>query len=54
VKGSRHINQVRQIAGIGAGKTASGKFNEDLECMAGGIRVGMIRSEANCMTFALR
>jgi len=39
---------------IGACKTASCKFNEDLECMAESIQVGMIRSEANCMTFASR
>lgn len=54
ISGSRHIKQVKQVAGIGACKTASCKFNEDLECMADGIQVGMIKSEANCITYALR
>lgn len=54
MKGSRHVRQVQQVAGIGACKTASCKFNEDLECMAEGIQVGMIRNEANCMTFTSR
>lgn len=54
LKGSRHAGQTQQIAGIGACKTANCKFNQDLECMAESIQVGMIRSEANCMTFAAR
>src|SRR3989338_4346183 len=54
LKGSTHIKQVQQIAGIGACKTAGCKFNEGLECMAESIQVGMIRNEANCMPFALR
>ncbi len=52
--GSAHTKKTQQIAGIGACKTASCKHNEDFECMADSIQVGMIRSEANCMTFALR
>ncbi|MDP2761664.1 MAG: DUF1540 domain-containing protein [Sideroxyarcus sp.] len=54
MKGSRHVRQIQQVAGIGACKTVGCKFNEDLECMAEGIKVGMIQSEANCMTFAAR
>lgn len=55
MKGGRHhIQQAQQAAGIGACKTASCKFNEDLECMAEGIQVGVIKSEANCMTYAVR
>lgn len=54
VKGSQHAKQAQQAAGIGACKTAGCKFNENLECMAESIQVGMIKSEANCMTFALR
>lgn len=52
--GAEHTKHTEQIAGIGACKTASCKHNEDLECMAESIQVGMIKSEANCMTFALR
>lgn len=54
LKGTRHIKQVQQIAGIGACKTATCKFNDDLECMAESVQVGMVRNEANCTTFALR
>ena len=53
MSGSRHIKQVQPIAGIGACRSRRCKFNEDLECMAEGIQVGMTGSEANCMTFAL-
>ena len=52
--GSRHIKRVHQIAGIGACKTVGCKFNDDLECMAESVQVGVVKSEANCTTFALR
>ena len=51
---SRHIRQDQRIAGIGACKTATCKFNDDLECMAESVQVGMVRNEANCTTFAMR
>lgn len=52
--GSPHAKSAGQMAGIGACKTAGCKFNDDLECMAESIQVGMIKNEANCMTFAMR
>lgn len=52
--GTVHTRQTGQTAGVGACKTANCKFNEDLECTADSIHVGVIRNEANCMTFALR
>ncbi len=54
VSGSRHTRQINQIAGIGACKTSGCKFNDDLECMADGVQIGMLRNEANCTTFAAR
>lgn len=54
IMGSQHIAHAKQIAGIGACKTACCKHNEDLECMAEGIQVGLVNSQANCMTFAMR
>ncbi len=51
--GSRHIRQVKQIAGIGACKTAACKYNNDFECMAEGVQVGMVKNKANCMTYDL-
>ncbi len=52
--GEHHTKHIQQTAGIGACKTAGCKFNDDLECVADSIQVGMVRSEANCMTYALR
>lgn len=54
LKGSTHIRKAQQIAGIGACKTSSCKFNDDFECMADNVQVGMIQSEANCTTFSMR
>ena len=54
LKGPRHIAHAQRIAGIGACKIANCKFNDDLECVADNIQVGMIQSAANCTTFALR
>lgn len=51
LSGSRHIKLVKQIAGIGACKTAGCKFNSDFECMAENVQVGMVKNKANCMTF---
>ena len=49
-----HTNHTKLNAGIGACKTATCKHNDDLECMADSIQVGMLMNEANCMTFAMR
>src|SRR5574340_1160786 len=53
MSGSRHARSVNQVAGIGACKTTGCKVNNDLECMTESIQVGMVRNEANCMTFEL-
>ena len=52
--GSRHTKSVNQIAGIGACKTVGCKFNDDFECMAENVQIGMVKNEANCTIFALR
>jgi hypothetical protein len=52
--GSHHASAAGQAAGIGACKTVGCKFNDDLECMAESVQVGIIKNDANCMTFALR
>ncbi len=52
--GSPHTRKTQQIAGIGACKTTSCKHNEDFECVAESIQVGMVKNEANCMTFSSR
>lgn len=50
----RHTRQDKMIAGIGACKTATCKFNDDFECMADSVQVSMVHSEANCITFMAR
>lgn len=52
--GAQHAKSVGQVAGVGACKTVSCKFNDDLECMAESVQVGIINNAANCTTFALR
>lgn len=54
LQGDRHTRQAQLIAGIGACKTTVCKYNDDLECMADSVKVGMVVNEANCMTFAAR
>lgn len=54
LQGSQHIRESGRIAGIGACKVDSCKFNDDLECVAESIRVGTVRNEANCITYAMR
>lgn len=51
---SKHIKDSKRIAGIGACKMTACKFNDDLECVTDSIRVGIVRNEANCMTYAMR
>ncbi len=52
--GAHHTKQAKLIAGIGACKMEICKFNDDLECVAENIQVGMAGHNANCMTFAAR
>lgn len=41
-------------AGVGACKAAECEYNEDLECTASEIKVGMQEEEADCLTFSAR
>lgn len=52
LKGSAHTKQTSQIAGIGACKMGNCKYNEDFECVAGSVRIGVEKRGANCRTFA--
>lgn len=45
-------NNKKRIAGVGACKVTSCMFNDDLECNAENINVGLISNSINCMTFA--
>lgn len=52
--GSHHTSNHEQIAGIGACKTTGCSFNEEFECMADNVQVGLLGSEANCTTYSPR
>ncbi|MDO8990405.1 MAG: DUF1540 domain-containing protein [Sideroxyarcus sp.] len=52
--GQQHTHKMEIMAGIGACKTSICKFNDDFECSADSVQVGLVHSEANCMTFAMR
>lgn len=51
---SHHTHNLKQVAGVGACKTTSCKYNDDFECMTDNIHVGMLGNQINCMTFAAR
>ena len=50
LQGAQHTHQ-QQSAGIGACKMANCKFNDDLECMAEGVQVGLVMNSPNCLTY---
>jgi len=47
----RHGGVMDMTAGVGACKTSDCKFNEDFECMASNIKVGMKKGQPDCLTF---
>ena len=51
---SHHTSEAKRVAGIGACKASACKFNDDFECATDMVRVGMVKNEAMCMTFAMR
>lgn len=51
---SRHTNDGRRAAGVGACKVSICQHNQDFECGADAIQVSMAGPEAKCMTFARR
>jgi hypothetical protein len=50
-KSSTHGGVKDQIAGVGACKASDCDYNEQFECQAPGIEVGMKGSEPDCLTF---
>lgn len=47
-----HTKAMEQRAGVGACKVMGCTHNEDYECMASSISVGMLGQEVDCLTFA--
>lgn len=54
LKETRHTRKAEQTAGIGACKIVGCKFNDDFECQTDNVRVGMVKNQANCLTFSAR
>jgi hypothetical protein len=50
----RHIKETKRIAGVGACKVSNCKFNDDYECSAPNISVGLKEGKVNCLTFTKR
>jgi hypothetical protein len=51
---SNHNKEAKRIAGVGACKVSVCRFNNDLECSASKIVVGVVENEINCLTFQKR
>jgi hypothetical protein len=50
----KHIKESSRIAGVGACKVSECKFNDDFECIADEISVGINEGSAHCLTFLKR
>ena len=51
LKSSRHAKDTSIIAGVGACKVLDCSYNNDLECSASSINVGMEGDSINCLTY---
>ena len=50
----RHTKETNWIVGVGACKVSDCKFNDDYECMAKDISVGLKKGKVNCLAFTAR
>ena len=51
---SKNHSRRLETAGVGACRSANCIYNEDLECQAEGVDVGVWAGQALCITFAAR
>ncbi len=51
---SGHTRERVRTAGVGACKVAACQHNDDFECMANEINVGLSGNDINCLTFRER
>lgn len=51
---ARHGGVREATAGVGACKSADCKFNQDYECSAMNIQVGMQHNQPDCLTYQVR
>ncbi len=49
-----HTHESKRIAGVGACKMDDCQFNNDFECAADGVSVGMVDGKINCLTYKAR
>jgi Domain of Unknown Function (DUF1540) len=52
MEGAYPAGRMNQEAFVGSCKMRNYKFNDDLECMAGIILMGVVENKAICITFA--
>ena len=50
-KGDAHVQHKRKDAGVGACKVCGCEYNEDFECMADNVKIGLVSNEVKCETF---
>jgi hypothetical protein len=50
----KHSRETKRRAGVGACKVTACKCNEDFECTAESITVGLNKEEINCLTFCMK
>ncbi len=46
-----HAQENKRIAGVGACKVSGCKYNNDYECFAEGITVGVVDEKVKCQTY---
>jgi hypothetical protein len=51
IRGSKKAGDPNNIAGVGACKCDSCEYNEDFQCLAGGITVGKKGEDVDCLSY---
>ena len=54
LRSASHTHEGKRIAGVGAFKVRGCVFNQDLECTADSIAVGVDGTKVHCFTYAPR
>lgn len=47
----KHTKETKRVAGVGACKVNECKHNNDFECTANNIAVGLAKQKINCLTY---
>ncbi len=52
--GAEHVHSTKIHGGVGACKVSGCSHNDDLECTASNIAVGLVTGSVNCLTYHAR